>query len=84
MFEGVKRPLENVVNILEKHLIGMSDEIKHFYEFEGFRLDPDTLGLWRGGQLVQIFPKALEILVLLVGKHGASREELLESVWRDT
>jgi len=63
----------------------MSGKIKHFYEFEEFRLDAETPGLWRDGQPVQIFPKALEILVLLVGKHGAivSREELLETIWHD-
>ena len=44
----------------------MFDKIKHFYEFDEFRLDAETPSLWRGGELVQIFPKALEILVLLV------------------
>lgn len=64
----------------------MSDNVKHFYEFEEFRLDAETPSLWRGGQLVPIFPKALEILVLLVGRRGAvvSREELLETVWHNT
>ena len=63
----------------------MSHEIKHFYEFGEFRLDAKTPSLWRDGKLVQIFPKALEILVLLVCRSGAivSREELLETVWRD-
>ncbi len=64
----------------------MSNNVKHFYEFGEFRLDAETPCLWRGGKPVQIFPKALEILVLLVGSRGAivSREELLESVWKDT
>ena len=64
----------------------MSTKIKRFYEFGEFRLDADTPSLWRDGNPVQIFPKALDILVLLVGKHGAivSREELLDAVWRDT
>lgn len=64
----------------------MSDNVKRFYEFDEFRLDPETPSLWRGGALVPINPKALEILVLLIGKHGfvVSREELLETVWRDT
>ena len=63
----------------------MSDKIKHFYEFDEFRLDTETPSLWRRGELVPVPPKALEILVLLVGKKGAivSREELLETVWRD-
>lgn len=63
----------------------MSHEIKHFYEFGEFRLDAEPPCLWRDGKPVQIFPKALEVLVLLVRQHGAvvSREELLENVWRD-
>lgn len=64
----------------------MSGNVKHFYEFGEFRLDAENPSLWRGGELVPIFPKALEILILLVGKNGAvvTREELLETVWRDT
>lgn len=66
--------------------LAMSNEVKHFYEFDDFRLDAEDHSLWRGGELVQIFPKALEILVLLVDKKGAvvSRDELLEAVWQDT
>ena len=64
----------------------MSEKIRHFYEFAEFRLDAENHTLWRGGELVQIFPKSLEILVLLVDRKGAivSREELLETVWKDT
>ena len=63
----------------------MSDKNRHFYEFDDYRLDTENRTLWRGGELVQIFPKALDILILLVGKRGAvvSREELLENVWRN-
>ncbi|HEX8367234.1 MAG TPA: tetratricopeptide repeat protein [Pyrinomonadaceae bacterium] len=62
-----------------------SHKIKHFYEFGEFRLDAETPSLWRDGELVQIFPKALKVLVLLVVKQGdvVSREELMETVWRD-
>jgi DNA-binding winged helix-turn-helix (wHTH) protein len=64
----------------------MSDKIKYFYEFDEFRLDAENRSLWRGDELVQIFPKALEILVLLVEKKGGvvSRQELLENVWQNT
>ena len=64
----------------------MSTKIKRIYEFGEFRLDADTPSLWRDGNPVQIFPRALDLLVLLVGKRGAivSREELLDAVWRDT
>lgn len=64
----------------------MSGKTKHIYEFESFRLDADNPSLWRGDKLVSISPKALEILILLVEKKGeiVSREDLLETVWKDT
>ena len=64
----------------------MSDITKHFYEFEDFRLDANSPSLWRGEDLVGISPKALEILILLVEKKGeiVSRDELIETVWKDT
>ncbi len=64
----------------------MSHQINHLYEFEEFRLDTENPSLWREGKLVSISPKALEILILLVEKKGAIvlREELLETVWKET
>ncbi len=64
----------------------MSDSVKQFYEFDEFRLDAENHSLWRGDELVQIYPKAFEVLVLLVEKNGeiVLREELLETVWQDT
>ena len=64
----------------------MSDKIKHFYEFEDFRLDANNPSLWRGDGLISMSPKALETLILLVKKKGeiVSREELIETVWKDT
>lgn len=57
-----------------------------FYEFEDFRLDANSPSLWRGDELISISPKALEILILLVQKKGeiVSRDELIETVWKDT
>src|SRR5687767_14384028 len=64
----------------------LSDRMGHFYEFGGFRLDAENHGLWLGDKLVPIAPKALEVLTLLIRRHGniVSREELLETIWRDT
>ena len=64
----------------------MQESGARVYEFEGFRLNVDSPGLWRGGELVQMPPKELEILILLVTSGGeiVSREKLLESVWKDT
>ncbi len=64
----------------------MSDKSRVLYAFEDFRLDAASPCLWRGDQLVAISPKALETLTLLVTRKGeiVSREELIETVWKDT
>lgn len=64
----------------------MPHKQKHFYEFEGFRLDAENPSLWRGGEMVSIPPKALETLILLVARRGeiVSRDDLLDTVWKDT
>lgn len=58
----------------------------HRYEFGAFRLDSEPPSLWRDESLVPLPPKALEMLLLLVRQREiiVSREELLETVWRDT
>lgn len=58
----------------------------HFYEFGAFRLDAENHGLWLDGKLVPIAPKTLDVLILLIRHQGniVSREELLETIWRDT
>lgn len=67
-------------------LLAIFGDVRHFFEFDEFRLDAQSPSLWRDGELVPINPKALEILILLVGKRDSvvSREELLETVWPDT
>ena len=64
----------------------MSERIKHSYEFEGYRLNSQPLGLWRDGQLVSVPPKVLEMLILLVEKKGeiVTTAELLDTIWKDT
>ncbi len=64
----------------------MSPKHKHLYEFEGFRLTVDRPGLWLNSVRLSIPPKALEVLILLVEKNGeiVSRDELLETVWKET
>lgn len=60
--------------------------MRQYYEFDHFRFDPEKRSLWRNGELVPVFPKSLEVLALLVAKHGeiVTREELLETIWQDT
>ena len=64
----------------------MSKQIKHFYEFGGFRLDPLERQLWRDEAIVLLSPKAFEMLLVLVqnGGHLLSKEELMRAVWVDT
>ena len=64
----------------------MSNKNGHRYEFGDFRLDSEPPSLWREDGLVALPPKALEMLLLLVRRRDiiVSREELLETVWRDT
>lgn len=64
----------------------MSGKNGQFYEFGEFRLDAENPSLWLDGELVSLPPKALELLALLVRRGGeiVSREELLETVWKET
>jgi DNA-binding winged helix-turn-helix (wHTH) protein/TolB-like protein/Tfp pilus assembly protein PilF len=64
----------------------MSSKNGHRYQFGDFRLDSEPPSLWRNESLVPLPPKALEMLLLLVRRREiiVSREELLETVWRDT
>jgi serine/threonine-protein kinase len=61
----------------------MADET---YAFGPYRLDARKRVLWRGGELVKMPPKAVDILVALLEQHGdvVSKEELLRRVWPDT
>src|ERR687896_1749615 len=61
-------------------------QVRHLYTFGEFRLDAGEKVLTRGGETVQLTPKAFETLLLLVENHGRvlGRDELLERVWPDT
>ena len=56
------------------------------FEFGVFRLDADKSVLWRGGELVPLTPKALDLLRALVERGGdvVSKSELMARVWPDT
>jgi DNA-binding winged helix-turn-helix (wHTH) protein/TolB-like protein len=64
------------------------EEIKPdlLYEFGPFRLDPKERTLWRNGQIVPLYPKAFDLLLVLVEKHGhvVDKDTLLRTVWPDT
>ncbi len=56
------------------------------YAFGPFQFDPTKRCLYREGKLVQLTPKAFEILLILVENQGqvVEREELMRRVWPDS
>lgn len=60
--------------------------LARFYEFGGFRLDPDERALYRGNEPVALTPKATETLLALVANAGrvVEKSDLMEAVWRGT
>ncbi len=63
----------------------MSRESKTLYEFGPFRLDADERLLLREGEAVPLTPKAFDLLLALVQRHGhlLEKDELLKKVWPD-
>ncbi len=64
----------------------MGEQLKQFYEFGPFRLDPVERFLLRGNDPVELTPKAFDTLVVLVrnGGHLLTKDELMRAVWPDT
>ncbi|MEO6333554.1 MAG: winged helix-turn-helix domain-containing protein, partial [Pyrinomonadaceae bacterium] len=64
----------------------MNNEVHQLYEFEDFRLDAAQRVLFRGQSVVNLTPKAVEILLLLVGRSGevVTKEEIFAEVWPDS
>lgn len=56
------------------------------YEFDGYRLEAEKLLLFKETEVVQLAPKAVEVLLALVERGGQviSKEEMLERVWAET
>ena len=63
-----------------------SDEVKRFYEFGPFRLDPDERALWRAGEPIPLTIKAFDTLLVLVENAGhlLPKDELMRRVWPET
>lgn len=57
----------------------------HYYDFAHFRLTVVDRLLLRAGEVVQLTPKAFEILLLLVQNQGRvlTKDELISAVWPD-
>jgi TolB-like protein/DNA-binding winged helix-turn-helix (wHTH) protein/Tfp pilus assembly protein PilF len=64
----------------------MSSGPKPVYEFAPFRLDAGRRQLLRGGVMVPLTSKALDLLVVLVEHRGevVSKDQLMSDLWPDT
>ena len=64
----------------------MNQQPQHIYEFGPFRLDAAEHLLLRDGEAVPLTPKAFDLLLALVERHGhlLEKDELLKKVWPDT
>lgn len=64
----------------------MVRQIKYFYEFGPFRIDPAERLLLREGTPVPLTPKAFETLLALVQNSGhvLTKDKLMREVWQDT
>ena len=58
----------------------------HLYRFEDVQIDLRSFRLFKAGEVVQVEPKALNLLVFLVENRGrlVEKHELLDAVWNDT
>jgi Tol biopolymer transport system component/DNA-binding winged helix-turn-helix (wHTH) protein len=64
----------------------MSNPQRHFYEFDGFRVDVVERVLLREGEMVALTQKAFDVLLVLVERQGGivGKDELMQQVWPDT
>src|SRR5262245_6264567 len=64
----------------------MGQQSKHLYEFRPYRLDAGERLLQRDGVTISLTPKAFDLLLALVERHGrlVKKEELFKTVWPDT
>lgn len=63
----------------------MSQQTNEIYEFGPFRLDAQERLLRRDGTALPLMPKAFDLLLALVERHGrlVGKEELFQTVWPD-
>jgi Tol biopolymer transport system component/DNA-binding winged helix-turn-helix (wHTH) protein len=61
----------------------MTEETRQVYEFDEFRIDPAKRQLLREGEVVPLYSKAFDLLLLLVESKGRdlSKDEILETIW---
>jgi DNA-binding winged helix-turn-helix (wHTH) protein len=63
----------------------MSPSVTHRYRFDDVQIDLASFRVLKAGKVVQVEPKALNLLVFLVENRGrlVEKRELLDTVWKD-
>jgi len=77
----------NLESNFHQFKIGMDNGSKHsIYGFDRFRLDVDKLMLYEGESAVQLPPKCVNTLAVLVENAGEiiSKDDLIDAVWQDS
>jgi DNA-binding winged helix-turn-helix (wHTH) protein len=85
--EGSVKNHEKNSEILVSLMSNAEEKQRHcLLLFDGFRLDLERRGLYRGQQRVRLTSKPLETLIFLVENRGriVEKQELLDVVWKDT
>ena len=56
------------------------------YLFDNVRVEPEAFRVWKDGSVVQVEPKAFEVLLFLIQNRGrlVEKRELLDAVWKKT
>ena len=64
----------------------MTQQTNGIYEFGSFRLDRQERLLLRDGATISLTPKAFDLLLALIQRHGrlVEKEELFKAVWPDS
>jgi len=76
----------NLTSSFPQFNLEMTNSTEHsVYVFDDFRLDKDRLMLYRGETEINLPPKAIKTLAILVENRGeiVSKDELIEAVWKD-
>jgi Tol biopolymer transport system component/DNA-binding winged helix-turn-helix (wHTH) protein len=63
----------------------MTERNEKLYQFGDFQFDAGEKTLWQDGKNVPLTPKVLEVLSVLIERHGkiVTKDELMDTVWAD-
>src|SRR5580765_4727569 len=77
--------LKSARNVPKEPENKLIEETRQIYQFDEFRLDVAKRQLLREGEVVPLYSKAFDLLLMLVESRGRdlSKDEILDSVWPD-